>query len=163
MDTPQFLKSFHLHEWSNPNLKLTEQERAHFHLREEVRDKKLVYKYVFSEPWRYMLKVEPNMITHAKMVDEILEQQIAQLNNYVERRHLGPTMQRAMNGSCWRWKYFEEKAKYRNLLMNMPLHRILSNATEDNQTARQRADIHRREDVFMEEIANKGKEEYQTL
>ncbi len=92
---------------------------------EEARDKMVVYKYVFSEPWRYVPKVEPNMITHVKLVDEVLEQEIAQLHNYIERRHLSAAMQKAMNGQTWRWRDFDEKAKYRNPLKDKPLHQLL--------------------------------------
>lgn len=131
VDTPQFLRAFYLHQWYNPNCCLSAEERVHFHLVEEVRDKLLEYKYVFSEPWRYVLKIERNMITHVKLVDEVLEQRIAQLDNYIERRSLSPAMQKAMKGYTWRWRHFEEKAKYRNPLRDKPLHQILETVAEE--------------------------------
>jgi hypothetical protein len=131
IDRPQYLRSFYLYEWHSSNCRLITQERAQFYLREEMHNKKLVYKYVFSEPWRYVLKVEPNMITHQKMVDEVLEQRIAQLDNYINTQHLDPLMMKAMRGDSGKWKNYEERAEHRNPLKGRPLHDILSNAIDD--------------------------------
>jgi hypothetical protein len=126
VDRPQALRDFHPYQWYSRNCPLSDTERKHFHLQEFMHHKELTHKYVFSEPWRFVLKVEPRIITHHKLVDEVLEQQIGQLDRYIESRNLDPAISRAKQGSCWKWKNYEEKAKYKNPHLNTPLHAVLA-------------------------------------
>ncbi|MBC8032999.1 MAG: hypothetical protein H7Y03_02555 [Chitinophagaceae bacterium] len=62
----------------------------------------------------------PHIIYEVQMHDEVLEQEIAELDNYVERNNLWHRINRLTNGRSYhRWVYIE-KPKYYNELKNMP-------------------------------------------
>ena len=50
--------------------------------------KTFITKYKFIEPWKYVLKIEPNMITKRRKIDIELEQELSQIKNKIERNHL---------------------------------------------------------------------------
>lgn len=131
VERPQFLRSFYSYEWFGSGCGLTQKERALFLHHDDIHNKRIRRRYVFAEPWRFTLKVVPHMITHVKMIDEILQQRIAELDNYIEYRQLWPAMYKAKRGDSGEWKDYSEKAKYRNPLKNLPLHRIVANAEDD--------------------------------
>jgi hypothetical protein len=131
----QFLKEFDARNWHTSVHQLTDLEKRLFYLKEYwSQDGKTMWvKYVFSEPWRFVLQVKPNMITHTKMVDELLEQQIQEVRNYIDSHHLRPRMQKATGGKNWNSRSdFPEKLKYKNILKNKPLYRILEAAYNDH-------------------------------
>lgn len=130
---PQSLRAFYLWEWTSSRNKLTDREKVHFHPETcwDKGRKVSTVQYVFNEPWRFVLQVKPHMITHTRMVDEALEQQIQQLDNYIQNRKLWPRMHRLINGKSYdRW-CGTEKAKYRNILKNKPLYQVLEEAGND--------------------------------
>lgn len=96
---PQSLRELSVWEWQHRN-KLTEEEKAHFYPKTYwSKDGKTqsVY-YVFTEPWRYVLQIRPNMITHATMLDEVLEQEIQEAVNYIRNHYLRPRMTQLVYG-----------------------------------------------------------------
>lgn len=130
---PQFLREFYAWEWHR-QCKLSPEEKAHFYPKEcwSKDGKTVTIKYVFTDPWRFVLRITPHMITHTRMVDEALEQELQQIGNYIECHHLQPRMLKLTLGRSWRPDYrFTEKAKYKNPLHNKPLHRILEEATQE--------------------------------
>lgn len=70
-------------------------------------------KYVFVEPWRFVLSVRPNMITKARVRDEAIERRLVEISQYLEQRNLVGTLERLLRG---RYKYKEwrnnRKEKY---------------------------------------------------
>jgi hypothetical protein len=79
-------------------MKLTERELSCFEYRTvyEVRRQQIQTRneYVFKEPWRYVLRISPNIIDKTKMYDADLEQQIkiidiALYDNYKNRGRIG--------------------------------------------------------------------------
>ncbi|PSK94352.1 hypothetical protein [Taibaiella chishuiensis] len=137
VDTPQELRAFLTYEWNSTRNKLTEAERRLFYPREFVNRKgqPAGIRYVFAEAWRYRLQVKPHMITHRKMVDEVLEQEIQQLDNYIESHHLNPKMNKLVDGSCYTsWRHRDYNLKYRLELFKQPVHRIMDLCiTADNE------------------------------
>ena len=130
--TPQWLREFYTWEWHRS--KLSPEEKAHFYPKEcwSKDGKTKTVKYVFAEPWRFVLHVTPNIITHTRMVDEVLEQELQQIANYIDGNHLSPRILKLTLGRGWRPDYrFSEKAKYKNLLNNKPLYRILEEAAQE--------------------------------
>jgi hypothetical protein len=128
----QWLKTFAEEEWSSPKIKITEQEKQHFFLKEyPVSHSRYINKrYTFIESWRYIFQIKPNMITHAKLVDEVLEQQIQQLNNRFEKHHLWPKMSKLIRGNVY--SYHEgEKHQYYNPIKNKQLPDIVWEAMKD--------------------------------
>lgn len=57
----QFLREFQLYSWQANQMNLTEEEKACFTCVEtfDVKTRRIDVKYVFTEPWRYVLKVMP--------------------------------------------------------------------------------------------------------
>jgi hypothetical protein len=98
-------------------LKLTEQERSCFHreLRYSPNFKKWYNVLAFSEPWKFVLKVEPFMITQVKVLDPSLISEEQQIDNYLRNHELDHKMSRIMHGSyqdCMRRKN-GSKEKYK--------------------------------------------------
>jgi len=107
----QTVKEFSEWEWKSPKLELTEKEKAHFYKRERWCSNFKRYKihYVFNEPWRYVLRVSPYMITHTKMVDSDLESEIQILDNYIVNLNLRNKINRLIHGSSLKWSYYEKE------------------------------------------------------
>jgi hypothetical protein len=61
--------------------------------------KKLVKVFVFKEPWRFVLRVRPNLITKVKAVDLELEKRSAEISDYLGWNALWGTFSRLIHGS----------------------------------------------------------------
>jgi hypothetical protein len=107
----QTVKEFSEWEWKSPKLELTEKEKVHFYKRERWCSNFKRYKihYVFNEPWRYVLRVSPYMITHTKMVDSDLESEIQLLENYIVNLDLRNKINRLIHCSSLKWSYYEKE------------------------------------------------------
>ncbi|MFZ0599219.1 MAG: hypothetical protein WAM46_19690, partial [Flavobacterium sp.] len=78
--------------------------------------------YVFSDPWRYIMRVRPNMITHTKMVDAVLESEIQILDNYITNLNLRYKINKLVDGFSYRWSYYQdENPRERNPIKNKSL------------------------------------------
>lgn len=91
--------------------KLVSRHRALFYEIWNV-DKRTGYRksYVFAEPWRYVLKVRPNMITRLVRINPDLESRCRQLDGMISSNHLQPAINRLKGvSSCWHWK---SKSRY---------------------------------------------------
>ncbi|QSW89500.1 hypothetical protein J0383_01490 [Flavobacterium endoglycinae] len=123
----QTVKEFSEWEWKSSKLELTEKEKAHFYRRERWCSNWKQYRihYVFNEPWRYVLRVSPYMITHTKMVDSDLESQIQLIENYIVNHHLREKINRLVNGYSNTWKFYrKENPKEKNPIKNKSLHAL---------------------------------------
>ncbi|MCP2025662.1 ATP-dependent Clp protease ATP-binding subunit ClpA [Flavobacterium sp. HSC-32F16] len=107
----QTVKEFSEWEWRSSKLELTEKEKAHFYKRERWCSNFKRYKihYVFNEPWRYVLRVSPYMITHTKMVDSDLESEIQLLDNYIVNLNLRCKINRLVDGFSHHWSYYQNE------------------------------------------------------
>ena len=54
--------------------------------------------YEFKEPWRFVLKVRPNMITRTRIRDVEMESRHGELMNYFKRRNLEPALSKLKGG-----------------------------------------------------------------
>jgi hypothetical protein len=135
-DKQQTVKDFLEYEWTSPKLELSEKEKTHFHRVERWSHNWKCYKtyYVFNEPWRFVLRVKPNMITHTKMVDADLESEIAHLRNYLTNNFLRYSMLKIVYGHVKhrRWKE-KEVLKYQNSLTNKPIHTLMYEFKEEKE------------------------------
>ncbi|WP_149207702.1 hypothetical protein [Flavobacterium johnsoniae] len=123
----QTVKEFSEWEWKSPKLELTEKEKVHFYKRERWCSNFKRYKihYVFNEPWRYILRVSPYMITHTKMVDSDLESEIQLLENYIVNLDLRNKINRLIHGSSLKWSYYEkENPKETSPIKNISLNTL---------------------------------------
>ncbi len=67
--------------------------------------------FVFKEPWRFVLRVRPNLITKVKAVDIELEKRKKEIDDYLDWNGIGGRFWRLINGSAnngW-GKYFNKK------------------------------------------------------
>lgn len=119
LERRQFLQDFTEWQWQHRSLKLTEEDKAHFHLYEQTskNGKEKLLRYRFNEPWRYVLQVKPHFITEVKMLDQALEQEIQLLNNRIDHQHLQPRINK-LTGGAYRYQPWRENCNrsYRNLL-----------------------------------------------
>lgn len=121
----QSLKEFSESEWRSPKLELTEKEKIHFYKRERWCPNCKRYKihYVFREPWRYVFRVRPNMITHTKMIDTVLESEIQLLDNYITNLNLRYKINKLVDGFSYRNRYYQnENPRERNPIKNKSLY-----------------------------------------
>jgi hypothetical protein len=95
-------------------LSFSEKEQQLFHeeYRTERWSKKPVKRYVFVEPWRFVLRIRPNMIDKVRIKDAELESQITQLDNFLEKNDWEKRMHRLLFGNYkykwWKWKELEK-------------------------------------------------------
>lgn len=104
---PQHLQTFR--DWELRKLNLSPDELQFFRA-DWIIDKygKEHLLYVFTEPWRFQLTVQPNMIDKRKKLDTELEAEIDMLHRYMLTKHLYPYLARLEKG---RFRYKEWKRK----------------------------------------------------
>lgn len=62
--------------------------------------------YAFREPWRFQLKIAPNIIRRTKVKDFDLECRISDVSRYIDRNHLWPYIFKLRYGSSqWSGRY----------------------------------------------------------
>jgi hypothetical protein len=119
--------------WYFARLKFSEAEKQMFHevLHWDSKRRTFTKSYVFNEPWRFVLKAKPNMITKVRIRDAVLESRIRSLENYMIRNDLRKQQSKALSES-YKYVYWkrEGKCKEKNPLLNKPLVRIVDEAKE---------------------------------
>lgn len=123
----QQLQVVHPHEIKR--MKLTPHEMLCFTFKTkiEVRYRKVYQTQYFemTEPWRYVLRIRPNMIDKIKTHDEELEQRLAELNHKVYRNITNyARLSKLRDWGHDRWGN-KENPKYDNLLRDKSLYQIL--------------------------------------
>lgn len=72
---------------------LTAVEQSYFEEKVVMNQQRIWIKtYLFREPWRFVLKVQPHMVTHTRIRSEEIEKREAELNMFIEKRHLKPRL-----------------------------------------------------------------------
>jgi hypothetical protein len=121
-------------EWHFAKLKFSDAEKQMFHevLHWDSRNRAFTKTYVFNEPWRFVLKVKPNMITKVRIMDAELESRIRSLDNYMIRNDLRKQQSKALGESYQKYKYWKrgERSKEKNPILNKPLLRIIDELEE---------------------------------
>ncbi len=132
-EKPHLLREFSEREWICSSLKLTDKEKTLFEKQEVwcIFQKGLKVSYVFKESWRFVLKIKPNIITHTKMIDEVLEQELAEIDNYLTNNNFRSKMNKIKNGcSNYRNGWNLNKLKNENSLTNKSIQHILNEYLE---------------------------------
>ena len=73
--------------------------------------KELVKVYVFKEPWRFVLRVRPNVISKVKAFSAELESRQKKINSYLERTNQGNTLSRLLGHRVSRWRRWDGNPK----------------------------------------------------
>jgi hypothetical protein len=119
----QMLRELSQHSWDTNRINLTEEEKVCFTRIEtfDVKTYRTEIKYVFAEPWRYVLKVAPHIVTHTKLMDADIERELSYIDDHIDNNHLWPRINLLTRGQSYRWKdEFNERAKYINKFKNIP-------------------------------------------
>lgn len=119
----QQLREFHQYSWEVNRMKLTEQEKCCFTRVEtfDVKSRRIALKYVFAEPWRYVLKIVPHMVTHQKPVNSEIECELARIENHIDNYYLYYRIRRLTCGrSSRKNRFYEPHLKYINKIKNIP-------------------------------------------
>jgi hypothetical protein len=100
----------HPDEYLFVKLKFTEQESSYFEVRyfKNKWRKDMDRKFVFTEPWRFVLRVRPNIISKVRIHNVEIEKRIAEINDYIGRNGLGGKLSRKVNG-YYRWRNDKEE------------------------------------------------------
>lgn len=90
-------------------------------------------RYVFNEPWRFILRIRPNLITKVRERDEVIETRLREIDSYLETNYLRPKLNNLKgNGNTWRyWGEDVRKENANNPLWNKPLHKVLTDLEEE--------------------------------
>lgn len=88
-------------------------------------NKQPIKRYVFIEPWRFVLKVKPYMIDKVRINDATLESELKQIDNYLERNDYKKRLCKVMHRS-YRYNEWKPKVKYNEAYeyKNKPLNEI---------------------------------------
>jgi hypothetical protein len=76
-----------------------------------IRNQIPVKRYVFNEPWRFVLRIRPNIIDKVRVRDEWLEARLKQIDNYLERNAYRGRQAKLLHGSSG-WRLWIDKEKY---------------------------------------------------
>jgi len=111
VEREQKLVQLSTHQWNDPKLGLTTREKQYFLKREEYNpfSKRYNVYYEFIEPWRFVLRVKPNMITHYKPLHSDLEKEIDELNSYLSQHKIVGLVNKKIHGKSGNWKNYGEK------------------------------------------------------
>ncbi|WP_343744740.1 hypothetical protein [Chitinophaga sp.] len=125
VDKGQFLRTLSLSEFQK--LRFTHEEAALFEERMEMPryGNKEVPVMVFKEPWRFVLRVRPHILTHQRIVDPVLESQIQELDNYITSRQLEPRMRWLTRSRHNSWKRWNPAGKNKDPYKNKNLLQIM--------------------------------------
>ncbi len=106
VDREQKITSLSTYEWNDPRMGLTDRERQYF-LRTETYcpfRKTTVSSYEFIEPWRFILRVKPYIITHYKPLDSELEKETDELDDFLSQYKVAGITHKTIYGKSARWK-----------------------------------------------------------
>jgi len=118
-------------EWRFNRLGFTDGEKLLFDVVWEMDSRReLVKRYVFREPWRFVLRVRPNVIDKVQKRDAMVESRSQEIRNYLDANMYRCRLNKLLHGYeryGW-WK--GERKREKNLLKNKPLQRILEETAQ---------------------------------
>lgn len=115
-------------------LEFTDEEKRFFNIEIYYHPKKIdpVIRFVFNEPWRFVLRVRPNMIDKLKVMDSEIESRSQEIDNYLK----GNAYDNVLYGKLFGYGRHDhlkglEREKEKNPMKHKPLHRILDELKEE--------------------------------
>jgi len=132
----QALREISVSEWNSPKLELTEKENLLFYRYERWCYQSGFWKvgYVFAEPWRFVLRVRPHIITEQRMIDADLEAEFQRLENYIERNNLHGKIYKLTRSNRGPRNWYKKKDIPSHPFKNKPLHVVLAECKETTIT-----------------------------
>jgi hypothetical protein len=88
--------------------------------------RRLVKKFVFAEPWRFVLRVQPNMIDKVRKIDAVIEAMLKEIADYLERNDWRKRQCKLVHG-YYKWGRWKEHGKYneKSMFKNKSLYQVL--------------------------------------
>lgn len=131
----QFVSNVTISDWNKSIFEFTDKEKSFFTLVEKWSDRCQCFKtyYKFNEPWRFVFKIEPNIITHKKAVDTVLESELRLIENYIENQCLGYKIYKTGNRDSDYYKRLH-KLKYSNQIKSKNLNALYEAYLEEKYT-----------------------------
>ena len=80
--------------------------------------------YEFTEPWRFELRVKPNMITHYRPVDIAIERELAELDKIIDNHKNWGTITHKIYGRRNSWNQFQKRYTPKEKYKRTPLKEI---------------------------------------
>jgi len=80
--------------------------------------------YEFTEPWRFELRVKPNMITHYRPVDIAIERELAELDKIIDNHKNWGTITHKIYGRRNSWNQFQKRYEPKEKYKRTPLKEI---------------------------------------
>lgn len=113
-------------DWHMAKLQFTDLEMQQFHetYKYDVQHKRLVRHWVFNEPWRFVLRVSPNMIDQVKKRDAEIEVRLAELNRYLGQIKNKTRLVTLKHGNRW-WHRGSSKRDNNYVFNNKSLSQIM--------------------------------------
>jgi hypothetical protein len=87
------------------------------------------YSYVFRDSWRFVLRVQPNMITKVRQSDAELEAALEKVTSHFRNLERNGRRDKLVCGGTYKfWKYVEAGPRYtcRRQFRNRPLHALIA-------------------------------------
>jgi hypothetical protein len=107
VDRIQQLKRLCAREFYKCNFSEAEKQ-CFYQLWEMNKNKQVIQYFLFVEPWRFVLKVMPNMIDKSRIKDNLLEASIAEIDNYFKRNCYDKRLYKVLDGNYGykEWKQY---------------------------------------------------------
>ena len=80
--------------------------------------------YEFTEPWRFELRVKPNMITHYRPVDIAIERELAELDKIISDYKNWGIIHSKIYGGSYSWNQFQKRYEPKEKYKRTPLKEI---------------------------------------
>jgi hypothetical protein len=126
---PQYLKKLDLWEWKKADFTAKEQQFFQCIL---IIDKKGYVKqqHEFLQPWRFVLKVLPDMIDKVRIKDAVLEQRLQEIRNCITRNGYNGRIYKIVYGGN-KWRGNSKPGAEKNGFDSKPLGQVLYEVNEE--------------------------------
>jgi hypothetical protein len=115
-------------------LKFSERETQFFYEATWRYQGKTWSQYVFVEPWRFILRVRPNLITKTRVRDEAIEKRINEINLFLKQRDYDKKLLHLLHGhDPYRWKE-DGRLKEKYTFRKKPLQRLLDEVKAEHSS-----------------------------
>lgn len=106
----QKTKEIDLYHWLDPKLELSDRHRQYFRKVEEycpfTKRNKTCYQFI--EPWRFVLRTRPNIITQYKPIIAEMEREIAEISHVLDQYKTQGILRKKIFGGNYSWKSKKE-------------------------------------------------------
>jgi len=114
--------------WHFNRMNFNDDEKQFFHVEQYNGKwkKEPCFRYVFSEPWRFVLRVKPNIIDKIRKKDSLIESRLQEIDAYMVRNDYRKRLWKILGKNSRNgWKKYEVKDKEKDIFRNKSQAQIL--------------------------------------